>query len=74
MSVRRSVLPDTFGRTLSWREWFVKGAEWLYRPLPKTTAELELEAEREFANRAKHTIWLNLDTSPDEALASMAVG
>jgi hypothetical protein len=56
------MLPDTFGRRLSWREWFVKGAEWLYRPLPKTAAEVELEAEQEIAKRPKNTIRLNLDT------------
>ena len=66
MIVRKPALPDTFGRTLSWRERFVKSVEWLYRPLPKTTAELELEAEQEITKRPKDTIRLNLDRSRHE--------
>ena len=63
--VRKPVLPDVFGRTLSWREWFIKGTEWLwFRPLPKTRAELELEAEAEIEARPKDTIRLNLDCEP----------
>ena len=59
---QKPVLPDVFGRKLTWSEWLHKGSEWLWLgPLPKTQAELELEAQAEIENRPKDTIKLKLD-------------
>jgi hypothetical protein len=64
-AARKPALPDVFGRRLGWRDWFIKSTEWLwFRPLPRTAAELELEAEREIAKQPADTIRLNLE-SPD---------
>ena len=58
---RKPALPDQFGRRLGWRDWFIKGTEWLwYRPLPKTQAEVELESERGL-DQPKDMTKLNLD-------------
>ena len=58
---RKPALPDVFGRRLSWREMFIKNAEWLwFRPLPKNQAERELESEAEL-KAPEDIIKLNLD-------------
>ena len=59
--VHKPALPDVFGRKLSWRERFIKGTEWMFRPMPKTRAELDLEDQTEVQKRPKDTIRLNLD-------------
>ena len=59
---RKPVLPDVFGRKLTWSEYLHKASEWLWLgPLPKTQAERELEDQAEIEHRPKDTIKLNLD-------------